>query len=65
MGKTKSTGQRLSQWREREGLTRWELASKLGVSYQSVLNWESDHGIPKLRIAIELQRMTGISVDSW
>lgn len=54
-----STGERIKEARKKVGMTQAELASKLGISYVGVSQWENDLRNPKpdtlLRIAVALR----------
>lgn len=53
----------LRQWRQREGLSQFEL-SKL-INYRQVTRLERGYGRPSLGLAIRVRRVTGIAVDAW
>jgi len=55
-------GERMTQWREKAGLTRKEFSRKLSVSMTAVKNWETDHSTPKLTKYSEIARVLGINV---
>ncbi|NPA14255.1 MAG: helix-turn-helix transcriptional regulator [Aquificae bacterium] len=40
MSALKEIGQRLKEWRNKQGLTQQELAQKLGVARQTIASWE-------------------------
>lgn len=40
-----------------------EVASALGVTQQTVSNWECDQGAPSLDKAADLARLCGVSLD--
>lgn len=54
-----TTGQRIKEARKSAGMTQRELGQKLGLSFQSVAQWESDLRNPKyetlLKIAVVLE----------
>ena len=54
---------RLRELRNKSGLTQNEIASKLGVSGQTILNWENRIYEPKISQLIELADLFGVSVD--
>lgn len=54
---------RLRELRIKNGLTQNEIASKLGVSGQTILNWENKIYEPKISQLIELADLFGVSVD--
>ncbi len=56
-------GQRVYRLRRAKGLTRSELAGRLGVSRQRVGNWERGLNTPALGILPGLARELGVTVD--
>lgn len=42
-----TTGQRIKEARKKAGLTQKELGQRLGVTYQTLAQWENDHRNPK------------------
>lgn len=54
---------RLRELRIKSGLTQNEIASKLGVSGQTILNWENKIYEPKISQLIELADLFGVSID--
>ena len=56
---------RVRRWMETRRTSQTELAKRLGVRQQTVSEWLTRRKIPELRQARELQRVTGIRVDSW
>ena len=54
---------RLRELRNKSGLTQNEIATKLGVSGQTILNWENKIYEPKISQLIELADLFGVSVD--
>ena len=51
-----TTGQRIKAARKRIGLTQKELGDKLGISYQSIAQWENDLRKPKQETLIRISR---------
>lgn len=49
--------------REAAGLTRTELAYKLGMSAQSVLNWEKGRGLPRASMLCKIADFFGVTID--
>lgn len=45
------------------GLTQSELAERVGVDKQSVINWEKGEYMPSLRTAVKLADEFGISLN--
>lgn len=54
---------RLRELRIKSGLTQNEIASKLGVSGQTILNWENGIYEPKINQLIELANLFDVSID--
>lgn len=56
-------GQKLKEARMKAGLKQEELAKQLGVSRQTVSNWENDRSYPDLGSAVKLSNLYGQSLD--
>lgn len=56
-------GQKLKDARSRAGLTQEELVRHLGVTRQTISNWENDRSYPDLASALKLSELYGISLD--
>ncbi len=56
-------GSQLKYHRERLGETQVSLASKLGVTRQSVSKWENDLCFPDLKTLVTLSELYGITLD--
>lgn len=54
---------RLRELRTKSGLTQNEIATKLGVSGQTILNWENGIYEPKINQLIQLADLFNVSVD--
>ena len=54
---------RLRELRNKSGLTQNEIAAKLGVSGQTILNWENGIYEPKINQLIQLADLFDVSVD--
>ncbi len=54
---------RLRELRNKSGLTQNEIANKLGVSGQTILNWENGIYEPKINQLIQLADLFEVSVD--
>ena len=54
---------RLRELRNERGLTQNELASRLGVSGQTILNWENGIYEPKISQLIQLADLFNVTVD--
>lgn len=56
-------GEKLKQARGRAGLKQEELAQKIGVSRQTVSNWENNRSYPDIGSVLKLSDLYGLSVD--
>lgn len=56
-------GQRLKDFRKKEGYTQQDLAEMIGVSTQVVSKWETDTGMPDISRIVPLSRVFNISTD--
>lgn len=54
---------KLRELRNKSGLTQNEIANKLGVSGQTILNWENGIYEPKINQLIELADLFEVSID--
>lgn len=54
---------RLKELREAHSLTQTQLAEKLGVSKQSVSNWENDNIQPSIEMLIKMADLFAVSTD--
>lgn len=54
---------RLRELRNKSGLTQNEIATRLGVSGQTILNWENGIYEPKINQLILLADLFGVSID--
>jgi DNA-binding XRE family transcriptional regulator len=53
----------LKTLRRRKFLTQKDLGNSVGVSYQTVQNWEAGVALPRLRTIPKLAEALGISTD--
>lgn len=56
-------GERIYELRKRKGLSQEDLASELGVSRQTISNWESGQTAPDLKQATKLAEVFDVSLD--
>ena len=56
-------GEKLKQGRLRADMTQEAVARRIGVSRQSLSNWENDRTYPDLASVIKLSDLYGISLD--
>lgn len=54
---------RLKELRKKSGVSQQELGSKLGVTGQTVLNWESGIYEPKIEYLIKLADFFNVTID--
>ena len=54
---------KLRELRNKSGLTQNEIAGRLGVSGQTILNWENGIYEPKINQLIQLADLFNVSVD--
>lgn len=54
---------KLAALRRRSGMSQQEVAAVIGVSRQTVSNWEVGQGSPALDKAAELARLYGVTID--
>lgn len=55
--------ERIRELRMASGLSQVELAGKLGVSKQSVSNWENDNIQPSIEMLVKISRTFNVSTD--
>jgi DNA-binding XRE family transcriptional regulator len=58
-------GERLQQLRERGGLTQERLAEASGVNVWTIRNYEQGRHEPNLKVAIDLARAIGATVEAF
>ena len=56
-------GQKLKEARQKAGLTQENVAQTIGVSRQSLSNWENDRTYPDLGSVLKLSDLYGLSLD--
>lgn len=56
-------GEKLIEFRKKDNLTQEKLSEKLGISRQTLLNWESDNTTPDIVQAKKIARLFKISLD--
>ena len=56
-------GNKIKQLRMKMGLTQEQLATRLGISAQSVSKWENNSAVPDLDRLIKMSRLFEISLD--
>lgn len=55
--------ERIRELRTSSGLSQVELAEKLGISKQSVSNWENDNIQPSIEMLLKIARTFNVSTD--
>lgn len=58
-----SIGEKLKNARTERNLTQEEVAEKIGVSRQTVSNWENEKALPEISSIINLSEIYNISLD--
>ncbi len=56
-------GNKIAELRKKNNLTQFELADKLGISFQAVSNWERGNSMPDISKLPELAEIFNTSVD--
>lgn len=56
-------GEKLMKLRKKRGMSQQDVATALGVTRQTVSNWECDQAAPALDKASALARLYGVSLD--
>ena len=56
-------GDKLKQYRLKEGLSQEQLAEKIGVSRQAITKWETKRGLPDVEIMIILAELFNLTLD--
>ena len=55
---------RIRELRQARGMSQVELAKKLGVTKQSVSNWENDNILPSVEMLAKLAQCLSVTTDS-
>ncbi len=56
-------GERIRQLRNAHNISQVQLADKLGVSKQSVSNWENGNIMPSIEMLVKISKLFGVSTD--
>lgn len=59
----KILNQRIREMRQAQGMSQVELAGRLGVTKQSISNWENDNIQPSIEMLVKLALTLGVSTD--
>ena len=60
---TVKIGKKIAELRKKKDMTQFELADRLGISYQAVSNWERGNSMPDISKLPELAEIFGVAVD--
>lgn len=55
---------RIRELRQARGMSQVELAKKLGVTKQSVSNWENDNILPSIEMLAKLSKCLSVTTDN-
>lgn len=55
--------ERIKELRTLNGMSQVDLAARLGISKQSVSNWENDNIQPSIEMLLKLARLFSVSTD--
>ena len=59
----KNRKKRIAELRKKRDMTQFEIADRLGISYQAVSNWERGNSMPDIAKLPELAEIFGVTVD--
>lgn len=55
--------QRMREKRRAKGWDQWEFAEMLGVSVESIGNWETDQRKPRIDVLVKMAKLLEVSTD--
>lgn len=55
--------ERIRELRNSRGISQTQLASKLGVTKQSISNWENDNILPSIEMLVKIANFFEVSTD--
>lgn len=55
--------ERIRELRNSRGISQIQLASKLGVTKQSISNWENDNILPSIEMLVKIANFFEVSTD--
>lgn len=58
-----NVGSKIAELRKKHNMTQFELADKMGISFQAVSNWERGNSMPDISKLPELAELFGVTVD--
>jgi transcriptional regulator with XRE-family HTH domain len=59
-------GQRLTEWRQRSGLTQADLARRIGVDRSSISGWEGGRRDPSRHVVARIADVCGVGqAERW
>ena len=56
-------GHKIAELRKNRNMTQFELADKMGISFQAVSNWERGNSMPDISKLPELAEVFGVAID--
>ena len=59
----KSIGEKIREYRQKQGMTQDYLASELHVSPQAISKWENGQTMPDINLLLPLSRILGVGVN--
>ena len=60
---TRETGRKIAALRKEHNMTQYELADRLGISFQAVSNWERGNSMPDIAKLPEIAELFGCTID--
>lgn len=63
MFNTVQVGKKIAELRKAHNMTQFELADKLGISFQAVSNWERGNSMPDISKLPEIAELFSVSID--
>jgi len=60
---TQIIGRRIAELRKQNNMTQFELADKLGISFQAVSNWERGNSMPDISKLPQISELFNTSID--
>lgn len=60
---TINVGMKIAELRKINNMTQFDLADKLGISFQAVSNWERGNSMPDISKLPEIAELFGVSID--
>lgn len=60
---TVQVGRKIAELRKQSNMTQFELADKMGISFQAVSNWERGNSMPDISKLPEMAELFNVSID--